>query len=116
MEGLARGAAARPRRGVYALPLADRVQVARIAWWCEPTCIAAARRIGLPVTSHDDRLHMAVTGDRSSVSPNAWSPRSVVVHTTGRLKRGSTRAVDVINSATRCASRSEPLEMVDSAL
>lgn len=115
-NAVARGTMERVRQGVYAVPLADRVQVARIAWRCEPTCLTAARHLGLPVASRDDRLHMAVAHDRSSGRPNAWPPASVIVHMTRRLPPDSPRTADVIDSATRCASRLEQLEMVDSAL
>jgi len=113
---VAAGAVARVRQGVYSLPLADPLAIARVAWRCEPACLTAARKIGLPISSHDDRLHMAVERDRSTVRPNAWPPRSIVVHRARARGLGPLSAVDVIDSTCRCASRMEQLEMVDAAL
>ncbi len=113
---VAAGTVERVRQGVYALPGADPVNVARVAWRCEPTCLTAAHVLTLPTTSDDARLHMALANDRSSAHPNAWPPRSVVVHMTRAVPFGSTRAADVIDSAARCVSRFEQLDMVDSAL
>jgi very-short-patch-repair endonuclease len=113
---LAAGAVERVRQGVYALPLADPVAVARIAWRCEPTCVTAARRLGLPTSSKDDRLHMAVASGRSSARPNAWPPRPIVVHMSRAARLRAPSAAEVIDSTARCVSRLEQLEMVDAAL
>ncbi|WP_291381423.1 type IV toxin-antitoxin system AbiEi family antitoxin domain-containing protein [Demequina sp.] len=112
----AAGTVVRVRRGIYALPGADPVEVARVAWRCEPTCVTAARRLGLPTSSRDDRLHVAVASDRSSARPNAWPPRSIVVHMSGAIPLRVVGAADVIDSTARCVSRMEQLEMVDAAL
>jgi len=113
---VAAGTVERVRHGVYALPFADPLAVARIAWRCEPTCVTAARRLGLPTSSQDDRLHMAVASDRSSARPNAWPPRPIVVHMSSAVPLRAPSAADVIDSTARCVSRMGQLEMVDAAL
>lgn len=113
---VASGTVVRVRQGVYAIPLADAVSIARVAWKCEPTCLTAARRLGLPISSHDDRLHMAAQSDRSTARPNAWPPPAIVVHMAQAFGRGPVSAAAVIDSTSRCVSRMEQLEMVDSAL
>ena len=113
---VASGAVIRVRQGIYAIPLADPTAVARVAWRCEPTCLTAARRLGLPISSRDDRLHMAVASNRSMARPNAWPPRAIVVHMSHAFDGGPVTAIDVIDSTARCVSRMEQLEMVDAAL
>lgn len=111
-----RGSVDSPRRGVYALPGSDPVDVARVTWDCHPTCVTAAARLGLPVMRKFQELHMGFAPGRNSTGRHAWPPKTVKVHMSERLRWGSDAAADVIDAAGRCVTAIDQLVMVDSAL
>lgn len=115
-EAARSGSITLPRRGIYALPGADPVTVASVAWDCHPTCVTAALRIGLPVLKRPSRLHMAFAPARSSGGRHAWPPRSVKVHMSKRLNSQPQFAADVIDASGRCVNPIEQLVMIDGAL
>lgn len=111
-----RGLLESPRRGVYALPGADPVDVAGVTWDCHPTCVTAALRLGLPVMRKPAVLHMGFAPGRNASGRHAWPTNDVKVHMSERLRWRSGAAADVIDAAARCVTALEQLAMVDSAL
>lgn len=111
-----RGLVTSLRRGVYALPGADPVDVAGVTWDCRPTCVTAALRLGLPVMRKPSQLHMGFAPGRNTTGRHAWPTNAIKVHMSERLQWRSNAAADVIDAAARCVTALEQLAMVDSAL
>jgi very-short-patch-repair endonuclease len=111
-----RGLLESPRRGVYAMPGADPVDVAGVTWDCHPTCVTAALRLGLPVMRRPAQLHMGFAPGRNATGRHAWPADAIKVHMSERLRWRSDAAADVIDAAARCVTGLEQLAMVDSAL
>ncbi len=103
------------RRGCYAIPGADAVRVAEVAWRGSATCVTAAERWNLPVLAPDGRIHLSVPRHRSTCDEHLQRPRNVVWHyDTSYLSPH--QVMRAIASAGRCGGRNQQLVMVDAAL
>jgi len=112
-NAVAAGKILRVRRGCYALPDADSVRVAELAWHGVRTCVTALNGLGLPVPA-SEFIHLAVPATRSFSGRNSRPPSNVLPHYFERtLPRGTAAAID---AAARCLSKEDHLIAVDAAL
>ena len=106
----------RIRRGCYALPGADPLRVAEVAWRGLATCITVARELGLPVLSNDSRLHLHIAGNRTFSAGHLRPLSHVRVHyVQGPLPQHITLR-EAIDASTTCLSPEQQLVLVDAAL
>jgi hypothetical protein len=110
------GRVLRVRRGCYALPGADPVRVAKVAWRAEPTCLTAARALGLPVLGHDQRIHLLFGFSRSFSGRNLRPPRSIRGHFTTEPIAGPVAVRDIVDTAAACLIQEHHLVLIDAAL
>ena len=112
-SAVAAGKILRVRRGCYALPDADPVRVAELAWHGVRTCVTALNGLGLPVPD-SAFIHLAVPATRSFSGRNSRPPSNVLPHYFERTPpRGTAAAID---AAARCLNAEDHLIAVDAAL
>lgn len=114
-NAIARGALVRIRRGCVALPDADPIRVAEVAWRGRRTCVTLALDFALPVLVRDARIHLAVDPHRSLGARHARPPGGVTFHyaPTSQAVGALAQAID---SASLCVGPTDQLVMVDAAL
>lgn len=107
------GAIERIRRGCFALPHADPIRVAEVAWRGWATCVTAAARLQLPVPP-DGRPHLGIVAGRSQSGRNLAVPPHVVTHA---LRHGGRPdIVEILSHASQCCDAIDALAMIDGAL
>lgn len=106
----------RVRRGCYALPGADPVRVAQIAWRALPTCITAARALELPVMTEDQRLHLQTVRERSFSGRNLRPPSNIRMHYVNSTPERLLTVAEVLDSVGHCLPQEQHLVLVDAAL
>lgn len=109
----ASGHVLRVRRGCYAVPGADPVVMAEVAWRAPATCISAAARLGLPVMVNDGRPHLLFQRTRTFSGRHLRPPTSVVAHWADEPHEGVIAAID---HAHACVDRVGQLAIVDAAI
>jgi len=113
-EAVEAGAIRRVRRGCYALPGADPVATAEIAWRGRATCVSAARTWALPLLDPPQGLHLAVPRGRSCGREHLRPPAGTVLHHVDDPAAAASVA-GALDVAARCTSRESQLVLVDAA-
>lgn len=115
-RAVAEGRVLRVRRGCNALPGADPVLVAQVAWRALPTCLTAARALGLPVLSTDHRLHMQFGGSRTFSERHLHPPPHVRAHFVDGPQPHALTVAQAIDATGSCLSAEHQLVLIDAAL
>lgn len=110
------GAAVRVRRGCYALPDADALRLAEVAWRGRATCVTALAAMALPVPRGEERLHLTRSRDRSESGRNLSTPASIRWHASAEPHGDTTVVAHALDMACRCLEPLDQLVAIDAAL
>jgi len=106
----------RIRQGCYALPHADPLTVAEVAWRGTATCISALTRLDLPVLDRGDGHHLLIPGTRSHSGRHLTPPSSITLHWSALPVPDRVTPLEAIDDAAQCLDKWGQLVVIDAAL